>query len=106
MKIVALIVIVLVVGALAPRFLIRNSPTIDSAKSKCGELGALMLLGNPLERLWIFNISTKHQQQENITVFAYTFFGLKYAEVKVDCFQLDEAGEGRSAQVLRRGLFF
>ena len=80
-----LIIVILSGGILVPKFLIQDSRRLPEEDINCAKTETHLMLDNPFERILVQKLAVSGKEGENLYVDAYTFWGLKYARVKVVC---------------------
>lgn len=73
---------VLIGGVWAPKVMIRDG-NLDAQAIESATQAAHLTMNNPIERLLVVKLAAHQREGENIYVTAYTFAGIKYAEVEV-----------------------
>lgn len=85
----ARIILVAIVSAslavLVPKYLIHDSYKVSVEERACAVRDTNLLLDNPIERSLIFKTVVEKKEGSTLFTGSYTFFGLKYAEVKLVC---------------------
>ena len=84
-RILLLITAIVFLSVLIPKYTIYDSDNINEEERICAIRGTHQILDNPIEQLLIFKTVTEKKEGNTIYTGSYTFFGLKYAEVKLVC---------------------
>ena len=81
----SLILVFLVGGVFIPEIAVRDASGLSQEEIKCAKNETRLVLDNPLERVIILELAVSGKEGRNLYVDAYTFFGIKYAKVRVIC---------------------
>lgn len=80
-----LLFVILVLGVVIPKLLIQDIKTLAGRDIGCAKQETHLLLDNPFERVLVQKLAVSSKDGENLFVDAYTFWGIKYARVRVVC---------------------
>jgi len=72
-------------GIVAPRMIPEQMQNLDAEMLKCLKIEAYQLLENPVESLLIQKIVSSEYNGPMIRMEAYTFWGIRYALIEVQC---------------------
>ena len=85
MKILLLFFATVSLAVLMPKYLVHDSVKVNEEKRTCAIRDTYQMLDNPIERSFIFKTAVEKMEGNTIYTASYTFFGLKYAQVKLVC---------------------
>lgn len=86
-----LVFVILLLSVFIPKLLIQDSKVLPGGDAECATRETYLLLDNPFERILVQKLAVSGKEGKNLYVDAYTFWGIKYAKVKVVCNESAEA---------------
>lgn len=87
MKFLFLLCLIILIGGgiLVPKLIIQEDKTLSQVEIACAKTQVNTMLNKQLDRILIQRIATVSKDGENITLNAYTFWGIKYSQLTVVC---------------------
>lgn len=80
-----LLSVIIVSGFVLPKFLLKDNTNISLTDRNCAILESTIMLDNPFQRLFTIKITADEKSGNKLHTSAYTLFGIKYANVEVEC---------------------
>ncbi len=76
---------IIIIGFLVPKVFIRDINGLTEQEIFCAKISAHQILENPIERMLILKTAISKKDGNIFTTNSYTFGGLKYATVELEC---------------------